>query len=70
MKKRKPNAKTIRRARRRLINRLVPALQLDLFIDQREAAAQALVELEAGLAATGRALSKLEQDQSGEPSSD
>jgi len=61
MKKRKRNAKTIRRARRRPINRLLPALQLDLFIDRREAAAQALVELEAGLTATGRELRELEQ---------
>jgi hypothetical protein len=39
----------IRRARRRLIARAFPKLQLNLFLDNREAADKALAELEASL---------------------
>jgi hypothetical protein len=50
MEKRKErSAATIRRARRKLINKLFGARQLDLFVDRSEVAARALVELEAGL---------------------
>jgi hypothetical protein len=65
MKKRKKRSvSAVRRARRRLYNRLFPALQLDLFVDRGEAALAALAELEAALKASERELAQM-TDQPG-----
>jgi hypothetical protein len=65
MKKQKRRSKVqIRRARRRLVARAFPRLQLSLFEDNREATAQALAELRAALDAAQRELEELEERRS------
>jgi hypothetical protein len=57
--KTKRTATQIRRARRRLINRLSPLLQLDLFEERKEVADKALADLKAGITVTTRELDEV-----------
>ena len=54
------SAITVRRRRKRLINRLQPLLQLDLFRCLDEETARTIAELKAAIATTTREIDKLE----------
>jgi hypothetical protein len=49
---------TLRRRRRRLLNRLEPLLQLDLFLVLDDATAKAIAELKAAVAKTAREINE------------
>jgi hypothetical protein len=55
----KRTAVQIRRSRRRLINRLSPLPQLDVFEERKEIANKALADLRAGIAAAAREFDEL-----------